>query len=135
MRLPIMTLLIVIATTGFATDGIIDAYQHGHEIKGQLIITDLNSPECHLKSPYDELIVYLEEKSDFLIPRGVRSSLNEKGEFYFPVDSRYVNYRLVVLVTPSNFLTYQTTLYAYNAPETYKLTLSCVDDMTMWNSQ
>ena len=135
MRLFIL-IWIIFNFVGVAEEAsVTDSYRHGYTIEGRLTITDTDKSKCKIKKPVDQLFVYIEEVSDFLIPRGTSSKLGPNGEFYFEVDSRYMNYSFVVLVTPSNFVAYKTTFFAYNAPKTYDLTLSCVNDMNNWDSQ
>lgn len=135
MRLFVL-MSILMSLPGVADEvSVMDSYRHGYAIQGRLTITDTDKPKCKIKKPIEQLFVYIEEVSDFLIPRGTSSKLGPNGEFYFEVDSRYMNYSFIVLVTPSNFVAYKTTFFAYNAPKTYDLTLSCINDLNSWEDK
>lgn len=126
----------VISSMGLSEEASVsDSYRHGYTIEGRLTVTDTDKQKCKIKKPMEQLLIYIEEVSDFLIPRGTSTKLGPTGEFYFEVDSRYMDYRFVVLVIPSNFVAYKTTFFAYNAPKTYELTLSCINDMNSWEGQ
>jgi len=129
---PIMIAISMILTILLSAN-INENYRHGWVIKGSIEVTDLKDSKCRVKKPNEELVLYLEEITDFLTPRRIKSELDGNGNFRFEVDTRYADYKLLVHKKSGGYLTYSKVLYAYNAPETYKLTISCANDMKNWN--
>lgn len=115
------------------SSNVTENYQHGWTMKGKLTITDRDEFRCRVKVPHRDAVVYLEEITDFLSPRRIKSKISPTGEFSFEVESRYQDYRFYILVNNGGYRAYEKILYAYNAPETYDLTLSCINDMKNFN--